>query len=59
MGQISIEKMSWTFNLFLSSQSKEEEKALFHHFGAETQGFQGLLTRVTEGKIKSLKNDFL
>ena len=43
MGQISIENMSWTFNnLFLSNRSNELEKELFHHIGAETQGFQGL-----------------
>ena len=31
---------------------------LIHHFGAETHAFRGLLTKMTEGKLKSPKKQF-
>ena len=57
--KIPVEKMSWTLGklqMSINPQWKEVEKILIHHFGAETQGFQGLVGQMTEGKPKSPKN---
>ena len=51
--KIPIEKTSWTLgNLYMSisPQWKEVEKMLIHHFGSETQGFQGLVNQNYPGK---------
>ena len=36
----------------ISPQLKEVEKMLIHHFGAETQGFQGLVDQNDRGKAQ-------
>jgi len=45
--------MSWTLGklyVSINPQLKEVEKMLIHHFGAKTQGFQGLRDQNDRGK---------